>query len=121
MDAKKTLVVGASIKNERYSNKAVRLLKNYDHEVYAYGLRSGEIDGVEISTEWPQTKDIHTVTMYIGSQNQSGYYSNVIALNPKRVIFNPGTENNEFKSLLRKNDIEVVEYCTLVMLNQGMF
>ncbi len=121
MEIKKTLVVGASPKEERYSNKAVKLLSRNSHSVYAFGLREGNINDIGISTEWPKTNDIHTVTMYVGPQNQDAYYDRIIGLNPKRVIFNPGTENREFKNLLKDKNIEVVEYCTLVMLNQGMF
>jgi predicted CoA-binding protein len=120
-NSKKTLVLGASEKVDRYSNKAVRLLLEYGHPVIAHGLRNGKIKDVEILTEKPQDKDIHTVTLYLGPQNQVGYYDYLVGLQPKRVIFNPGTENPVLKQKLVQSYIEVVEYCTLVMLKHEMF
>lgn len=121
MEDKRTLVLGASLKEDRYSNRAVRLLERYGHDVYAYGLRAGKIDEREVVLDWPQDIDIHTVTMYVGSQNQAPYYDKIIALNPKRVVFNPGTENADFADRLRDNGVEVVEHCTLVMLNNELY
>ena len=121
MDKKYTLVVGASEKSMRYSNMAVKLLTDFEHSVYAYGLRKGMINDVEINTEWPKTENFNTITMYIGPQNQTVYYDKIIALNPQRVIFNPGTENDELAEKLREKGVEVVENCTLVMLNTGVF
>ena len=118
---KKTLVVGASPKEERYSNRAVKLLSKNSYDVYAFGLREGKIDTIDIFTEWPKTNDIHTVSMYVGPQNQDTYYNLIINLKPQRVIFNPGTENEVFSQMLNSEGIEVVEHCTLVMLNQGIF
>jgi hypothetical protein len=121
MIPRKTLVVGASENEERYSNRAVKLLNKYGHPMIAYGMKEGNIDSVEIKTEWPTDSDIHTVTMYIGSRNQASFYNDIIDLCPKRVIFNPGTENREFYQLLKDENIEVVENCTLVMLNHGVY
>jgi predicted CoA-binding protein len=120
MNNKISLVVGASENENRYSNRAVKLLGRYNHEVRAYGLRSGNIDGVEIATDFPQ-ESIDTVTMYVGPNNQSSLYDSIINLKPRRVIFNPGTENEVFKRMLLSNGIDVVENCTLVMLNSGIF
>lgn len=119
--SKSTLVIGGSIKPERYSNKAIKKLIEYGHKVYSIGLRPGSVEGVIIQQGKPDFKDIDTVTMYIGSAHQSGYFDYIVNLNPKRVIFNPGTENKEFAELLKANDIEVVEHCTLVMLDYGLF
>jgi len=121
MEDKKTLVIGASEKASRYSNMAVHLLNDNSYTVYAYGLRKGVISNLEIKTDWPENEEFHTVTMYIGPKNQSIYYDRIVALKPKRVIFNPGTENREFVNILLKNDIEIVENCTLVMINRGVF
>ncbi len=118
---KKTLVVGASPKEERYSNRAVKLLSKNSYDVYAFGLREGKIDTIDIFTEWPKTNDIHTVSLYVGPQNQDTYYHLILNLKPQRVIFNPGTENEVFSQMLNSEGIEVVEHCTLVMLNQGIF
>lgn len=119
--SKTTLVIGGSIKPERYSNKAIRKLIDYGHKVYSIGLRSGEVECVIIQQGKPEFKDIDTVTMYIGPAHQSEYFNYIINLSPERVIFNPGTENREFAETLRANDIEVVEHCTLVMLDYGLF
>jgi len=118
---KKTLVIGASIKPERYSNKAIRMLREYNHEVVALAKRTGQVDGVRIQTGFPEENDIHTVTMYLGAKRQPEYYEQIINLKPKRVIFNPGAENDELKEKLALTGIETVENCTLVMLRTGQF
>lgn len=118
---KKTLVIGASIKRERYSNKAIRLLRQHDHPVEAIGLREGVIRDVIFKTGTPPLSDIHTVTLYVRPERQHQYYSYIVDLKPNRVIFNPGTENKELIKMLRSEGIEVVENCTLVMLNSGLF
>ena len=115
--SKKTLVIGASTNDARYSNKAIKNLKAHNHTVVAHGLRSGNVAGVEIQTEQPLDSDIHTVTMYVGPQNQKGYYDYITALKPKRVLFNPGTENPEFYDKLNKAGIPYEEACTLVLLS----
>lgn len=117
----KTLVIGASLKKERYSNKAIRMLSDYNHEVVAYGLREGEVADVKISKEKINYADIHTVTMYVNPQRQAELYDYILSLNPKRIIFNPGTENPEFKKLAQENKIEVIQHCTLVMLRSDEF
>lgn len=119
--SKSILVIGGSIKPERYSNKAIKKLIEYGHKVYSIGLWTGEVEGVSIQQGKPEFKDIDTVTMYIGTAHQSEYFDYIINLSPKRVIFNPGTENKEFAETLKANDIEVVEHCTLVMLDYGLF
>jgi predicted CoA-binding protein len=119
--AKKTLVVGASLKPDRYSNIAIHRLNNYKHEVKAYGLREGEVNGVEIDTELIAYTDIDTVTLYLNQKRQELYYDYIIGLTPKRVIFNPGTENPEFYKLLKANAIEFEEACTLVLLGTGQY
>jgi len=120
MDTKITLVVGASENQDRYSNRAVKLLRRYKHSVQAYGLKVGRIDDVEIITSFPDSQ-IHTVTMYVGPRNQPALYDDILKLNPSRVIFNPGTENDEFENMLKSKGIQVVENCTLVMLNSGIY
>ena len=118
---KKTLVIGASINPDRYAYKAIHSLVNSGHEVVAEGLRSGNVSGVEISTTKIQYEDIDTVTLYVGSQNQPAWYEYILSCQPKRVIFNPGTENSEFEEILTQNGVEVVEACTLVMLSIGNY
>jgi predicted CoA-binding protein len=118
---KKTLVIGASTKPERYSNQAIRLLRRYDYPVEAIGLRSGQVAGIEFKTGFPELNQIHTIAMYVGQSRQPQYYDYLLGLKPKRIIFNPGTENDEFSELLEEQGVEVVEHCTLVMLNSGLF
>jgi len=118
---KKTLVIGASIKRERYSNKAIRLLRRHNHTVEAIGLKEGGIGDVKFKTGTPPLSDIHTVTLYIRPERQHLYYRYIEELKPKRVIFNPGTENDELIKMLSTKGIEVVENCTLVMLNSELF
>jgi len=118
---KKTLVIGGSVNPERFSNKAIRKLLQYGFPVVSIGLREGEVDGVKIETGRPEYKGIHTVTLYIGKAKQPDYYDYLIGLKPDRIIFNPGTENNEFKKLAEKNGIETIEFCTLIMLSDGSY
>ncbi len=117
----KILVVGASPNPRRYSYKAVSLLKANNYEVIPLGIRNGEIDGLKIIKGKPLLKDIHTVTMYVGPARQGEYIDYLLSLNPKRIIFNPGTENAEFINSAKKQGIETVQNCTLVMLNTGTF
>ena len=119
--SKKVLVLGASPNPDRYSNRAIRLLRRYGHEVMALGMRKGEVAGIPIHQELNETEDIHTVTLYLGPNNQHGYYKLLQEIKPRRVIFNPGTENEELQALLQENGIQVIENCTLVMLNNEMF
>jgi len=121
MTNKKTVVIGASTKPERYSNKAIRLLRSYGYPVEAIGLRQGEVSDVSIKTGFPSLDNVHTFTIYMRPQRQKPFYEYVIGLKPKRVIFNPGTENDEFTNLLESNGIEIIGNCTLVMLNTGLF
>jgi len=120
-DKKKTLVIGGSIKPERYSNKAIRKLLNYGHPVVSIGLREGEVNGVKIKTGLPELSDINTITLYIGPQNQPQYYDYLLNLEPERIVFNPGTENSEFEKLAESKGVETIEHCTLIMLGDGIY
>ncbi|WP_298427036.1 CoA-binding protein [uncultured Kordia sp.] len=117
----KTLVLGASLKTHRFSHKAVQKLVAYEHEVVAYGLKEGEISGITIDTELEQYSDIHTITLYLNATRQSAFYDYIISLQPKRVIFNPGTENPEFYQLLGNNNIDHEVACTLVLLASNQY
>ncbi|QCX38094.1 CoA-binding protein [Aureibaculum algae] len=115
--SKKTLVLGASTKPSRYSYVAIKRFLEKDIEVRAIGLRSGSVGPVPIETDKPDFKDIDTVTLYLNPRRQTEYYNYIISLKPKRVIFNPGAENEEFVELLTKNNIKAEVACTLVMLS----
>ena len=119
--AKKTLVIGASLKSNRYSNSAINRLKKYGHDVKAYGLRSGVVADVTIDTELIPYKNIDTVTLYLNPLRQKEYYNYIISLNPDRVIFNPGTENAEFYKLLDDAGISYEVACTLVLLATNQY
>jgi predicted CoA-binding protein len=121
MNKKTTLVVGASENERRYSNMAVQMLTNDGHPVYAYGLKSGNINGTEIQTQWPKDTNIDTVTMYVGTQRQADLYDKLKQLAPRRIIFNPGTENHELANILKQQGVEIVMHCTLVMLRGGLY
>lgn len=118
---KKTLVIGASSNKSRYSNRAVQMLLNKGFEVVPLGIRKGNIYGLEIISGFPKTENIHTVTMYIGKHRQIEYFDYLISINPKRVIFNPGSENPELEDILKGKNIEVIHDCTLVMLSNGNY
>ncbi len=117
----KVLVLGASPNPARYSHKAVRMLLRYGHDPVPVGIREGDIDGKTIIKGKPQVEGVHTVTLYLNPQRQQDYYEWILSLSPRRVIFNPGTENPEFKQILEQRGIETVENCTLVMLANGLF
>jgi len=117
----RTLVLGASNKPGRFSYLAIKSLVNHSVEVFAIGARMDKVDEVEIITQKIDIDNIHTVTLYLNSKNQSSYINYIIGLKPKRIIFNPGTENPELLSKARENNIEVVFDCTLVMLKNGSY
>ena len=114
---KKTLVLGASLNPDRYSNMAVKRLLLNNVNVKAIGSKTGTIDKVLIEKDFISFNNIHTITLYLNSVRQRDYYDYVISLNPKRVIFNPGTENEEFYLLLKNESIDYIEACTLVLLS----
>lgn len=118
---KKTLVLGASLKPNRYSNYAIQRLMANNFEVVAFGLKEGSVSGIEIDTKLLPYNDIHTVTLYLNSKKQRDYYDYIVSLKPKRVIFNPGTENPEFYNILKENDIPFEASCTLVLLATNQY
>jgi hypothetical protein len=117
----KTLVFGASLKPNRYSNLAIQRLVANNHDVVAFGLKAGEVDGVKIDTTLKPYKDIDTVTLYLNAKRQREYYDYIISLKPNRVIFNPGTENPEFFKLLKEHNINFEIACTLVLLSTNQY
>jgi uncharacterized protein len=121
MSNKKTLVLGASTKPERYAFKAVTDLVTKGHSVIAIGQNPGEVAGVNIKTKNIPLANINTVSLYLNPLRQKEYYNYIIEAKPKRVIFNPGTENPEFYQLLKANGIKVEEACTLVLLATNQY
>jgi len=120
-EAKKTVVLGASPNPSRYSYLAVNRLTNHQHPVVAIGKRPGHIGAVEIKTDHEPVTNVHTVTLYLNPQNQREYYDYILSLQPRRIIFNPGTENDELEKQAKEAGIETVEGCTLVMLGVGTY
>ena len=118
---KKVMVLGASPNKRRFSNNCVKSLIRYGYEVIPVGIKSGDINGKAIISGKPNVKDLHTVTVYLNQSNQKEYYDYLISQNPRRIILNPGAENPNLKELAENHGIEVVEDCTLVMLNSGYF
>jgi hypothetical protein len=118
---KKTLVLGASSKPGRFSMLAIKSLVNHNVDVVAIGSRPDEVAGIPILNYPVFPNDIHTVTLYLNPFRQKQYLDYIIQLKPKRIIFNPGTENPELFKLAKENDIDVVYDCTLIMLNKGTY
>jgi predicted CoA-binding protein len=118
---KKTLVLGASDNPSRYAYRAVHSLKNHGHEVVPVGIRQGKVAGLDIHTDRPALDDIDTVTLYVGPQNQPSWYDYILSLKPRRIIFNPGTENPELERRAQQQGIRTEEACTLVMLSIGNY
>jgi uncharacterized protein len=117
----RVLVLGASSNPQRYSNMVMRDLRYYNHEVVAVGRKSGEVEGMKIQTNLPEDSIIDTVTVYLSEQNQGPYMAYLKNLKPKRVIFNPGAENDKLAMELEKLGVECLEACTLVMLRTNQF
>ena len=118
---KKNLVIGASTNPERYAYLAINSLKKHGHRVVAVGRKEGEVNGVKIQTGQPPLSDIDTVTLYLNATHQTEYYDYLLGLKPRRIIFNPGTENDEFVQLAQAAGIETLEACTLVLLATEQF
>ena len=121
MAGKKTLVLGASANPSRYSYLAVNRLRAHQHPVIAVGKKLGQVADVPISKDHVHQGGVDTVTLYLNPMNQVEYYDYILSLRPKRIIFNPGTENDALIKMAEQNDIEPVIGCTLVMLSTGQY
>ena len=121
VDINKTLVLGASLNSERYSHKAILMLRKANIPVVAFGLKKGVVSDIEIETCLKSYKKIHTVTLYLNPKRQEAYMEYILGLNPKRVIFNPGTENPDFYKLLERYNIQYEIACTLVLLSTNQY
>jgi predicted CoA-binding protein len=116
-----TIVLGASSNPDRFSYKAVKSLSLHHQPVIAIGNKAGKIGNVEIIVGKPKLENVHTITLYLNQLHQKEYYDYIISLKPKRLIFNPGTENPEFELLADQSGIEVIKSCTLIMLSTEKF
>ena len=123
IDRKKTVVVGATTNPGRYAYLAANMLKEYNHEVVPIGIKTGEVAGASILNirEKPKIEGVDTVTLYIGPRHQPEWYDYLLGLKPRRIIFNPGTENDEFEKRAEAAGVEVEEACTLVLLRSRQF
>lgn len=120
-EKKKTLVLGASDNPSRYSYLAIHRLKNLGHPVVAIGRKHTLVADIPVETEKKKFENVHTITLYLNPTHQKEYYDYIFSLNPQRVIFNPGAENDELFELAMKKGIHVLDACTLVLLSTGQY
>jgi len=118
---KKTLVLGASDNPQRYSYLAMNRLRGKGHPVVAIGRKPAAVGDVSIETEKKDFPGVDTVTLYLNPRMQQQYYDYILSLHPKRIIFNPGAENDELARLAQANGIQALEACTLVLLSTGQY
>lgn len=120
---KKTVIIGATTNPSRYAFLAAGMLADYGHEIVPVGIKEGVVEGKEILSirDKPQIDEVDTITLYIGPAHQIEWYDYFLSLKPKRIIFNPGTENPDLELLANKSGIETIEGCTLVMLRTGQY
>jgi predicted CoA-binding protein len=118
---KKTVVLGASDNPSRYSYLAINKLRRHQHPVIAIGRKKGKVLDVDIDTEKKPQETVDTVTLYLNPTHQKEYYDYILSLHPKRIIFNPGAENDELYKLAKTNGIQPMEACTLVLLSTGQY
>lgn len=121
MASKKTLIIGASANPARYANIAANRLVSAGHEIVNIGVSRGEAAGTPIHRAGETEENVDTITLYIGPHRQPEYYGYILKTKPRRIIFNPGTENTELRTLAEESGIEATEACTLVMLSTGEF
>ncbi|MBC7399892.1 MAG: CoA-binding protein [Mucilaginibacter sp.] len=121
MSDKKTLIIGATPNSGRYAYLAANRLVSHGHTIVNVGLKSGEVAGVPIEKAEKIHGDIDTITLYVGPDNQPPLYDYILATKPKRIIFNPGTENSELRKMANEKGIETEYACTLVLLSIGEY
>lgn len=120
---KKTVIIGATTNPARYAFLAAERLKSHQHPFVPVGIKEGQVLGETILNikKNPQIEEVDTITLYLGVQHQPEYYDYFLSLNPKRIIFNPGTENSELAKMAQERGIETMNACTLVMLGNGLY
>jgi predicted CoA-binding protein len=119
--SKTTLVLGASSNPARYSNLAINRLRSHNHPVVAIGKKTGVVGDTPVETAMKKIDGLDTITLYLNPGNQKQYYDYILDLHPKRIIFNPGTENEELAKMAKEKGIEPMEACTLVLLSTGQY
>ena len=122
-DKQKVVVLGASKNPDRYSNKAILMLREKGHEVIPVHPVESEIEGIKVVNKLEQLQpgSVDTITFYVSPHLSSGLEETIVKLKPSRAIFNPGSENPSLINSLTKAGIEVVQACTLVMLRTNQF
>lgn len=120
-ETKTTVVLGASENPARYSYLAVNQLRSKGHPVVAIGRKAGRVADVDVLTEKKPEPAVDTVTLYLNAGHQKDYYDYILSLHPRRIIFNPGAENEELETLAKAHDIQTMEACTLVLLSTGQY
>jgi len=119
-----TLIIGASSKPNRYAYEAARRLLAIGETVYPLGYRAGKTAGeLEILTSIPANLTVDNITLYLRPELQEEYLEQIVALAPKRIIFNPGTENPQFQKRLQDYlpKTEIMMACTLVLINLDQY
>jgi len=119
--SKDTVVIGGTSSEEKYGYKATVSLKNHGHKVYPVDLKAGKILDIDVLTGKPAIQNVDTVTLYVGPKHQADWQDYIFSLKPKRLIFNPGTENKVLEAAAKAKGIETIEACTLVMLSIGNY
>jgi hypothetical protein len=115
------LILGASANPNRTSFMATRFLSNKGFELQAVAAKKGMIDDLEITTQLQSSKPVDTITIFLNAQRQKEYYDMILSLKPKRIIFNPGTENPELEMLAKNHCIQTLTGCTIAMITAGLF
>ncbi len=117
----KTLILGATPNPSRFAFLAANKLVKHGHEIVNVGIKSGEVAGSVILNGLPEVEKVDTVTLYLGPKHQPPYYDWLLGMAPRRIIFNPGTENAELAMLARQNGVATEMACTLVLLGSGQY
>ena len=120
-NSKKTVIIGASTDPTRYSYKAASMLHAHHLPFVPVGIKKGEVFGQPILNGMEPIESVDTVTLYVGPQNQEAWADYILSLKPRRVIFNPGTENESLMKQVRAAGAEALEACTLVLLSTGQY
>jgi len=118
---KKTLILGATDNPDRYAYRAAQSLLRHGHAIALVGIKKGAVAGQPILNDKSPVPDVDTVTLYVGPRHQPEWYDYLMSLRPRRIVFNPGTENPELERLARAQGIQTLEACTLVMLSAGTY